>query len=134
METSPPAAQADDSNVPAVTPAESSVPAVAEAAAPAMGFDEPAPAAPGQPVSVAFLPLALIAFVDHRVRHRRLDVPRRRALSLAPRSCAPATYGRAAEPQALHPGPPVVGGGIGAHPGRRRHGRSQERPRRAGVE
>ena len=63
METSPPAAQAADSNVPAVTPAEPSVPAVAEAIAPAMGFDEPAPAAPGQPVSVAFLPLALAAFV-----------------------------------------------------------------------
>ena len=42
METSPPAAQAADSNVPAVTPAEPSVPAVAEAIAPAMGFDEPA--------------------------------------------------------------------------------------------
>jgi len=62
METNPPAPAAA-SSTPAVAPAEPSLPAVAEPEVPALGFDEPARVPPGQPVSVAFLPLALAAFV-----------------------------------------------------------------------
>jgi hypothetical protein len=52
-------------NPPATPAAESSVPAVATPPTSALAaFEEPAQgAAPGQPVSVAFLPLALAIFV-----------------------------------------------------------------------
>lgn len=64
METNPPATPAAESSVPAVAPLEPSVPAVATPPTSAMSaYEEAAPAPPGQPVSVAFLPLALAVFV-----------------------------------------------------------------------
>lgn len=65
METTPPTATSADPSVPAVTSAEPSVPSVPAVAGPSTvaGYEPPPPAPRGQPVNVAFLPLALAVFV-----------------------------------------------------------------------
>ncbi len=62
LDTTPPTAASADASVPAVTSAQPSVPAVAQPPTVA-GYEPPPPAPRGQPVNVAFLPLALVTFV-----------------------------------------------------------------------
>ena len=62
-----------DSNLPATRPDAPLAPRRASAR-------RPSRCRARQPISVAFLPLALIAFIVLAFAHRRLDVPRHRRL------------------------------------------------------